>query len=62
MVRVINSTPDASIVKQKVCRNCGVTLEYTPNDVAIKKTIDYTGHVDVDHVIKCPSCQKEVYV
>jgi uncharacterized protein with PIN domain len=62
MVRVINSTPDASVVKQKVCRNCGVTLEYTPNDVQTKRSVDYTGHVEFDRFVKCPSCHKEVYV
>ena len=62
MVKVINTVPDASVVKRVVCRNCGATLEYTPNDVQIRKSTDYTGHVDIDNVIQCPSCSKEVYV
>lgn len=34
-VKVINKTPDPRVLKRVVCRGCGVTLEYTPNDVSI---------------------------
>ncbi|GEM_PF-2423949 len=32
-VRAIKVEPDPSVVKRIVCPNCGVTLEYRPNDV-----------------------------
>lgn len=62
MVKVINTMPDASVIKRVVCRNCGATLEYTPNDVQQRKSIDCTGHVDIDSMIVCPKCDEWVYV
>lgn len=62
MVQIISTKPHPSVVKQKICRNCGATLEYTPNDIQKRKSTDYTGHVDIDNVIQCPQCHKEVFV
>jgi len=62
MVKVINATPDVSVVKRTVCRHCGATLEYTPNDVETKRSVDYTGYVEFDKFIGCPNCHKDVYV
>lgn len=32
-IKIISKEPDKSVVKRCVCKNCGATLEYTPNDV-----------------------------
>ncbi len=61
-VIVIDSKPHPSVVKEKICRNCGATLQYTPQDVATKKDYDYTGSFDVVRYIKCPQCSKDVNV
>lgn len=61
-VRVIESKPNPNVVKRKVCRNCGVTLEYLPLDVKQGSDTDYTGSTDVYWYIDCPSCNKEVTV
>lgn len=62
MVKIVDMIPDPSVVKQKVCYNCGVKLEYTPNDIRKRKSKDYTGIVDIDKVIDCPNCNMEVRV
>lgn len=36
MIRIIDEKPDASVVKNVICRNCGVKLEYVPADVKEK--------------------------
>jgi 5-methylcytosine-specific restriction endonuclease McrA len=56
MVKVINTAPHASVVKQVICRNCGSTLEYTPNDVIEHKVRDYGGGTDIEKYIDCPNC------
>lgn len=56
MIKVINDTPHPSVVKQIVCRNCGVTLEYTPNDVMERIDRDYGGGSELFRYIPCPKC------
>ena len=62
MVRVINTDPHKSVVKEVVCRNCGATLEYVPADLQKDYTTDYTGNKEYYHYIRCPQCSKEVVV
>ena len=62
MVTVVSTNPHPSVVKETVCRNCGATLQYVPNDIREEKSRDYTGCVDIDHYIQCPPCGKKVYV
>jgi DNA-directed RNA polymerase subunit RPC12/RpoP len=62
MIRVIDDKPHPSIVKQVICRNCGSTLEYTPNDVTIDWSTDYTGSRDASNYINCPKCSKRIGV
>ena len=59
-VKVIDDTPDQSIVKRIICRNCGVKLEYVPNDVKTFRETDYTGSSDIISFINCPKCQTKV--
>ena len=62
MVTIVNPKPDPNVVKQCVCRNCGVTLEYTPNDTYQDKVYDYRGDVDTYNRIDCPNCRHKITV
>jgi len=62
MVKVVNTVPHPSVVKEVVCRSCGATLEYVPNDIQEGKSYDYTGDYDIIHFIKCPPCGHEIQV
>lgn len=59
-VRIIEQKPDPSVVKQKICRHCGVKLEYVPNDVKTYSGRDYSGGSDGHEWIDCPNCNKKV--
>jgi uncharacterized protein with PIN domain len=61
-VRIVEEKPDPSVIKQVVCRNCGVKLEYVPADVQDGVDTDYTGSKDPFKFIECPKCKKEVRV
>ena len=61
-VRIVELKPDASIVKRVICKNCGVTLEYVPNDVHHRLYTDYGGVSDTYYWIDCPACQHEISV
>lgn len=58
-VVVISKTPDPSVVKCVICRNCGVKLQYVPNDVKRHDGKDYTGGADGRTWVDCPNCNKE---
>lgn len=62
MIRIIEEKPDPSVVKQILCRNCGVKLEYLPIDVQSYTASDYGGGSDTYYYIKCPKCNNTVYV
>lgn len=62
MVNVVSIVPDASVVKRKVCWNCGATLEYVPAEVQNGVDCDYTGGRDIYRFIECPNCKEEVRV
>ena len=55
VVRIINTTPDKSVVKQAICQNCGCTLEYAPKDVKTVTSKNYGGATDLLRYIECPS-------
>lgn len=59
-VRIVDPTPDPSIVKHVTCRNCGVKLSYVPKDVKRGEDRDYTGSTDPYSYIVCPGCNSEV--
>jgi ribosomal protein S27E len=56
MVTVVNSTPHPSVVKEVICRKCGATLSYVPQDVTVESSADYGGSNDTWSYIKCPPC------
>jgi uncharacterized protein with PIN domain len=62
MVRIIDATPHQSVVKKKVCRHCGVTLEYVPNDIQERRVTDYDGSSELIKYIECPACKTHVDV
>lgn len=61
-VIIINETPAPSVVKQCICRNCGVTLQYTPNDTTSVSESDYGGGRDTFNVIHCVKCNTRIRV
>jgi 5-methylcytosine-specific restriction endonuclease McrA len=58
-IRIIDDKPHKSVVKEQVCTNCGVTLEYVPADVKEFVHHDYGGGSDVVRYIVCPKCQHQ---
>ena len=62
MIRIIKTEPHKSIVKEVICRNCGTTLEYTPNDVLVDYTTDYLGDRDYFSYVGCLACTCKVRV
>lgn len=60
MVKVIKEEPDKSVVKQCICRGCGATLEYVPNEVKSHHGTDMSGGPDGQEWITCPKCHKKV--
>ena len=60
-MKIISTKPDKSVVKRKVCNNCGITLEYVPADVVtLWSGKDYGGGPDGAMGFKCPNCGKNV--
>jgi hypothetical protein len=62
VVEVIKTEPDPSVVKQVVCGNCGVTLQYVPNDVLRRDGLDYSGGSDGEEWVECPNCEKKAVI
>lgn len=62
MTRIIDEGPDPSVVKQVVCPNCGVKLEYVPKDTRHVNRSDYTGGVDTYLILDCPKCSHQIEV
>jgi len=60
MIKIIKDTPHPTVVKEAICRNCGVTLEYTPHDVQSYVSHDYGGGADTVRYIPCPKCGHQV--
>lgn len=68
-IKIISKEPDKSVVKRCVCKNCGATLEYTPNDVLYtpndveyKTYQDYGGGSDTYAEFLCPNCGKKLQI
>ena len=59
-VRVVNEDPDKSVVKKRVCRSCGVTVEYLPIDVQTRNGTDWSGGPDGEDYVMCPKCGKKI--
>ncbi len=61
-IRIVEEKPDPDVVKRKVCKSCGVTLEYVPADERRKSHTDYTGDTTFTYLIDCPKCGAEVVI
>lgn len=62
IVKVIEEKPDPSVVKRIICQNCGVTLEYVPNDVKSFHGTDMSGGPDGSEWVVCPKCNKPAII
>lgn len=60
MIRIIKQDPHKDVLKEVVCRNCGVTLEYTPSDETKKSGTAGLGDSWTQRHIKCPSCSHKI--
>lgn len=61
-IKIVEEKPHKSVVKRVVCLNCGVTLEYVPNDVKVHIYKDISGTSDSYNYIDCPKCSKRIVV
>jgi len=61
-VVIVDEKPDYSVIKRVICNNCGIKLEYTPDDVTKESRMDYTGSSDTYSFINCPKCKKDITV
>lgn len=61
-IRIVDDTPHISVIKQIICRSCGVTLEYAPIDIKERHGTDIGGGPDGAQYINCPKCQHEVII
>jgi len=60
-MKIIYKGPHESVVKKVVCKECGATIEYVPNDVeTLWSGKDYDGGPDGATGFKCPQCGKNV--
>ena len=55
-IKIIKKAPAKTVAKRCVCRHCGATLEYTPNDVTYKSYKDLGGGFDKYAEFNCPNC------
>ena len=62
MVKIVDETPDPSVVKRIVCRCCGVKLEYLPVEVKKYEGRDISGGPDGRKWIVCPKCGNDVII
>jgi len=62
MVKILNEEPHKSVIKEDICRKCGVTLSYVPMEVKEGYTSDYLGDRDYYKYIVCPNCKNNVRV
>lgn len=62
MVTVIKKEPDKSVLKEIICRHCGATLSYVPNEVQEYHGTDYSGGSDGQEWVDCPNCNKKAII
>jgi hypothetical protein len=62
MVKIIKKAPHKDVRKQIVCRECGATLEYVPNEVKSYHGTDISGGPDGCAWVNCPSCDKPAII
>jgi RNase P subunit RPR2 len=60
-IRIVETKPDPSVIKQVICKNCGVKLEYLPID-AQHKTYTSFGDTESYSCITCLNCAEEITI
>jgi hypothetical protein len=58
-IKIIDRKPHKSVVKKYICKDCGASLECTPNDITYKWYSDYGGGSDRYAEFICPNCNKK---
>lgn len=61
-IQIINEEPDPSVIKEVICKMCGVKLSYVPIDVKTVKSSSYDGSSDIYKYIECPKCKNMIYL
>lgn len=62
VVRVVKEEPHPIVVKEVVCANCGVTLEYTPNDVQRHEDTGLSCGPNCATWVECPKCSEKAVI
>ena len=52
-IKIVQSEPDSSVIKQKICDHCGVSLKFLPQDLFL-----YCEHL----CIECPKCKEYIII
>jgi len=66
MIKIVKAEPDKSVIREIICKSCGVTLSYVPNDIKNRKVS--VSHYDggsgtrAEYYIECPECKKDVSI
>jgi uncharacterized protein with PIN domain len=53
-IKIVDDKPDPSVLKEIICKNCGVKLQYTPNDVLSSK-VEVSDYDYIHYFIICPN-------
>ena len=61
-IEIVDEGPDPSVVKEVICKRCGVKLRYLPLDVEHGTSHSYDGSSDGYSYIKCPKCDNTIMV
>jgi len=58
-MRIISTKPSKKVEKEAVCKGCGTTVAYVPNDVKSWSGVDMGGSCGGTY-LKCPTCKKDI--
>lgn len=60
MIKIVDEGPHHSVVKNIVCKKCGVTLSYVPMDIKEKKGYNERDGSWGYQWINCLKCNEEI--
>jgi len=60
-VRVINEIPDKSVLKEEICKMCGIAIEYAPIDVRSQRVTCF-DESETFRWVGCPKCKSKITV
>ena len=58
-IRIINEVPDKSVLKQAICKMCGITIEYAPIDV-LSRVVTCFDDTETRRWVDCPKCKAQI--